>query len=160
MKSGSMAQCGLPFHVQVTNEGEWPAVIFAHGFGSTWTTIAADGCEKEAKRLGRKFVRFEYRFVGDDNHHFKISEWKEDLVSVLNYFPNGPHIIIGSSMGGYAALLATEQIPEKVKGLLLVSPAVGFLEEFVKGQPAKWEAIEKGKKQVFSLHLTFYILQR
>ncbi len=37
-----------------------------------------------------------------------------------------PSLLIGSSLGGLTALLYALEVPSKVKGLLLIAPAVGF----------------------------------
>ena len=50
---------------------------------------------------------------------------------VIEEIVNKSTCIIGSSLGGLSALLYAMSFPEKVEGMILIAPAVGFFDETV-----------------------------
>jgi hypothetical protein len=59
-----------------------------------------------------------------------IGRWREDAIAVIDSI-EGPVIPVGSSMGGWLALLLVLARPERVKGLVLVNPAQDFTERLM-----------------------------
>ena len=58
---------------------------------------------------GRACVRFDYSGHGESGGDFidgTIGRWLEESVAVFEQFCRGPQVVIGSSMGGWMALLA------------------------------------------------------
>ena len=58
-----------------------------------------------------------------------MSRWAADVNFVRETLAHGPVIMIGSSMGGWASLLAALESPDQVKGLVLINPAPDFTEK-------------------------------
>ena len=80
----------------------------------------------------RSYIRFDYFGHGESSGAFRegtISRWASDVVQVIDELTKGDVILVGSSMGGWASLLATLQRPNRVKGLLLIAPAPDFTQK-------------------------------
>ena len=79
-------------------------------------------------------TRFDYRGHGASPGAFTdgtIGGWRDDALHVLDRATAGPMIVVGSSMGGWIALLLAMARPERVRGLVLVAPATDFTEELI-----------------------------
>jgi pimeloyl-ACP methyl ester carboxylesterase len=109
-----------------------------------------------AGESGRACTRFDYSGHGESGGAFTdgtIGRWLEDALAVFGAC-RGPQILVGSSMGGWLALLVVSALrqrspapPASVAGLVLIAPAVDFTEELMwkRFTPAiKHELEEKG----------------
>lgn len=87
-----------------------------------------------AGEKGRACVRFDYSGHGISEGAFidgTISRWLEESLAVFAQFCNGPQIVVGSSMGGWLALLLTRELKKRgiaLAGLVLIAPAPDFTE--------------------------------
>jgi len=82
---------------------------------------------------GLGYTRFDYRGHGESDGEAgesNLSDWLEDTLSVLATI-NGPVLLIGSSMGGWLAVLAAMRMPSRMHGILLLASAPDFLQELV-----------------------------
>jgi pimeloyl-ACP methyl ester carboxylesterase len=117
--------------------GAGPAVVWLGGFRSDMRATKADALDAWAARAGREFLRFDYSGHGESGGRFEnatISTWLEDALAVLARFVPGRPILVGSSMGGWLALLAARALaggPRAPAGLVLVAPAVDFTERLM-----------------------------
>jgi pimeloyl-ACP methyl ester carboxylesterase len=93
-----------------------------------------------AAERGRACVRFDYSGHGESAGDFTdgtIGRWLEESLAVFDAFCEGPQIVIGSSMGGWIALLlaralASREAPRApLAGLVLIAPAPDFTEELM-----------------------------
>jgi pimeloyl-ACP methyl ester carboxylesterase len=88
---------------------------------------------------GRGCVRFDYSGHGESGGQFidgTIGRWLEESVAVFAQFCSGPTVVIGSSMGGWMALLLAREIARRapnasLAGLVLIAPAPDFTEELM-----------------------------
>jgi pimeloyl-ACP methyl ester carboxylesterase len=83
-----------------------------------------------AKQQGRGMLLFDYSGHGQSEGRFEdgtISAWLEDTLAVVDGLSEGPLVLVGSSMGGWLALLAARARPNRVKGLVLIAPATDFV---------------------------------
>src|SRR5215210_2688930 len=116
--------------------GAGPTVFWLGGFRSDMRATKAEALDGWAERSGRAFVRFDYSGHGESGGAFEegtISRWLEDTLAVVDAFATGPFVLVGSSMGGWLALLATRALsarsPSRApSGLVLIAPAVDFTE--------------------------------
>lgn len=111
-----------------------PGLLWLGGFKSDMTGTKAEALAAFAARDGRRLVRFDYFGHGVSGGRFiegTIGRWKADAVHILDSVCEGPQILVGSSMGGWIALLAALARPEKVAGLVLIAPAPDFTEELM-----------------------------
>lgn len=109
-------------------------VLWCGGFSSEMigekaSTIALWGIER-----GRRVVRFDYFGHGQSSGNFAegtIGRWKEDATFVQEKLVRVPHIVVGSSMGGWISMMLAIEHPERVAGLLLLAPAPNFTERLM-----------------------------
>ena len=114
-----------------------PGLIFLGGFMSDMSGTKAVALEDYARRQGRDFLRFDYRGHGQSSGRFEdgtIGDWLGDALAALDELTEGPQILIGSSMGGWIALLAARARPERVAGLIGIAPAPDFTEDLIWGR--------------------------
>lgn len=148
--------------------GANPGGIFLHGFRSHCDSEKAKALSAHAAARGRSWLRYNQRHCAQSNEefaHFTISQAIDDALSVLDFFRQ-PAVLVGSSLGAVIALQAAQQRAEMVNGLLLIAPAVRFVERFFLSLPKieinEWR--ERGSKQfpdyyeggVFTLNYSFF----
>ena len=109
-----------------------PGVMFLGGFHSDMTGTKATFLEEKCAQRHQSYVRFDYTGHGQSGGRFEegnISTWLSDAEAVLEKLTSGPQILVGSSMGGWIALLLALKRPERLKGLVLLAPAPDFSED-------------------------------
>lgn len=109
-------------------------LVWLGGFKSDMTGTKAMALADWARTANRHFTRFDYYAHGTSSGDFRkatIGRWLDDALAVLDTLAEGPQVLIGSSMGGWMALLCALARPERVKGLLLIAPAPDFTEELM-----------------------------
>ena len=132
-----------------------PGVVWLSGYRSDMESTKATALEAEAERRGLGLLRFDYSGHGRSEGRLKdgtISRWLEETLALMQAKSDGPQIIVGSSMGGYLALLAARALneageTERIKGLILIAPAVDFTEVLIWAkapQGARRAILEKG----------------
>jgi len=120
-------------------DGATPGPFWLGGFKSDMRGTKADALDRWAGENGRSCIRFDYSGHGESGGDFAdgtIGRWLEDSVAVFESFASGPQVLVGSSMGGWLALLLVRALrPRKtegsVAGLVLIAPAVDFTEELM-----------------------------
>jgi len=126
-------------------DGKSPEVMFCGGFRSNMAGTKALALAAHCGARGRAFIRFDYRGHGDSDGEFTdgtIGGWLDDTLAVLDQTTHGPVVLVGSSMGAWIALLAARARPDRVKGLVLVAPAVNFTEALI------WERLPAADRAV------------
>lgn len=112
-----------------TVKGRGLGIIFIHGLNSDMNGEKALTVEKYARKHKLNFVRFDFRGHGNSDGKFEdftISDWKKDLVNVIDNLTGGPQILIGSSLGGWLMMLAARVRPSRVKGMIGLAAAPDF----------------------------------
>lgn len=109
----------------------------------------ASALDDYASAQGRAMLRFDYSGHGESGGRFEegtISRWLEESLAVLRATTSGPQILIGSSMGGWLALLVAQALhaagDDRAAGLVLVAPAVDFTEELL------WNGLDEATKKL------------
>lgn len=114
--------------------GRRPTLVWLGGFRSDMSGTKAQHLAAFAARTGQGFVRFDYRGHGRSGGAFEalgIGDWQADAVAVLDRCTAGPVVLVGSSMGGWMALLAALARPERVAGVFLIAPAPDFTQRLM-----------------------------
>ncbi len=121
--------------VQATSEeAARPGIVFLPGFRSDMQGSKALFLSDWAKAQGRDFLRFDYTGHGQSSGDFAdgcIGDWFRDACDVLRELTTGPQILVGSSMGGWIALLVMRAMPEQVAGLVGIATAPDFTEDSI-----------------------------
>lgn len=110
-------------------EGRSPTVVWLGGFKSDMRGTKAEALSAWAERTGRAFVRFDYSGHGESAGAFEdgtISRWTEEALAVIATI-QGPVVLVGSSMGGWIALLCA-RAGLRPAGMVLIAPAPDFTE--------------------------------
>lgn len=113
-------------------EGGGPGIVFLGGFKSDMTGTKAMHLETWARALGRAFLRFDYSGHGQSSGAFEdgcIGDWAEDAAAAVEALTEGPQVLVGSSMGGWIALLLARRMPQRVAGLVGIAAAPDFTED-------------------------------
>lgn len=123
--------------------GKGPGLVWLGGFKSDMQGSKAVALDAWAGEHGRAMVRFDYSGHGESGGDFAdgtIGRWLEESLAVFERFCAGPQILIGSSMGGWMALLLAREIKKRqetqqavasLSGLVLIAPAPDFTEELM-----------------------------
>jgi pimeloyl-ACP methyl ester carboxylesterase len=142
-------------------DGALPGLFWMGGFKSDMKGTKAEALDQWAAAQGRSYTRFDYSGHGESGGQFSegtISRWLEESLAVFTEFCRGPQIVIGSSMGGWLALLLARELRRldadkrgaEIKGMVLIAPAPDFTEVLMwrRFTPAiKKEIEEKGSWQ-------------
>lgn len=115
-------------------EGQGPGVVFLGGFKSDMTGTKAVHLQAWAEATGRAFLRFDYSGHGQSSGDFLdgcIGDWAADAMAAIAALTVGPQILVGSSMGGWMALLVARAMPDRVAGLVGIAAAPDFTEDLM-----------------------------
>lgn len=121
-------------------EGRSPGLFWLGGFKSDMQGTKALALDAWAAGQERACVRFDYSGHGESGGDFvegTIGRWLEESVAVFSRFCHGPQVVIGSSMGGWLALLLARELARRpasrasLAGLVLIAPAPDFTEELM-----------------------------
>jgi pimeloyl-ACP methyl ester carboxylesterase len=126
-------------------DGAAPGLFWLGGYKSDMAGTKAQALADWAARQGRACVRFDYSGHGESSGAFAdgtIGRWLGETLAVFDACCRGPQVAIGSSMGGWLALLLARALrgrqrplatpaPASLAGLVLVAPAVDFTEELM-----------------------------
>ena len=121
-------------------EGSGPGLFWLGGFKSDMKGTKAEALDNWAAAQGRACTRFDYSGHGESSGDFAdgtISRWLEESLAVFAQYCRGPQVVIGSSMGGWMALLLARELNRLGKtgapaasmaGMVLIAPAPDFTE--------------------------------
>lgn len=113
-------------------DGKQPGVVFLGGYMSDMGATKATYLYNWAKECGRAYVRFDYSGHGASSGEFidgTISDWAADARVVFSKLCQGPQILVGSSMGGWIALLLARQMTSRIAAIVTIAGAPDFTEE-------------------------------
>jgi pimeloyl-ACP methyl ester carboxylesterase len=116
-----------------------PGIVWLGGFKSDMESTKAQRLDAFAQEQGRACLLFDYSGHGESGGRFEdgtISRWLEESLTLIRLQTDGPQILVGSSMGGWIALLVAramgpEEAARRLAGLVLIAPAVDFTESLM-----------------------------
>ena len=119
----------IAFHAST---GQGPGVVFLGGFRSDMTGTKALHLSDWAMAQGRAFLRLDYSGHGSSGCDFLdgcIGDWFQDAMAVIAAQTHGPQVLVGSSMGGWIALLLARALPDRIAGMVTIAAAPDFTED-------------------------------
>jgi pimeloyl-ACP methyl ester carboxylesterase len=123
-------------------EGTGPGLVWLGGFSSDMKGTKAQALDDWAAQHGRALIRFDYSGHGESSGDFDegtIGLWLEETVAVYTTHCHGSQVLVGSSMGGWLALLLIRELVRcnatartaPIAGVVLIAPAVDFTEDLI-----------------------------
>ncbi len=115
--------------------GRDPVVVFLPGFASDMNGTKAMLLHEACQTRGQAMLRLDYAGHGGSGGRFIdgcIGDWTRDAAAVVEAACAGrPLLLVGSSMGGWIALLLALRFGQRIEALLLVAPAPDFTETLI-----------------------------
>ncbi len=114
-----------------------PGLLWLPGFNSVMVSSKASALDAWAEQDGRALTRFDYSGHGQSDGRLDqscIGQWLADTLAAFEQLTDGPQIVVGSSMGGYLALLLARSLGaqvERLAGLVLIAPAWNMTERLM-----------------------------
>lgn len=126
-----------------------PTIVYLHGFCSDCWGKKPETVKKFCLDNGVGLFRFDYAGHGSDRENFAAADfeiWQNQVLEVIDTAVEGDVVCVGSSMGGWLALLAAVKRPERVKGVIGLAAAPNFVRRFAAAIPPEQqkELEEKG----------------
>lgn len=106
-----------------------PTLMFLPGYMSDMEGSKALALDQWAADNGLAMLRFDYAGCGASDGDFEaqsLADWRGDVLALIDTVTEGPLILIGSSMGGWAMLLAALERPERIAALVGIAAAADF----------------------------------
>lgn len=111
-----------------------PTLVWLSGFNSDMSGSKALAVRDWAEETGFGYLAFDYFGHGQSSGDFAkgtISRWREDCLTAVDELTDGPLVLVGSSMGGWMALLTALARTDRVEAMLLIAPAPDFTEKLL-----------------------------
>ena len=146
-------------------KGRGPGIIFIHGLNSDMNGTKALTVERYARKNKLNFIRFDCRGHGKSEgkfEEFTMSDWRKDLLDIIDHVARGPQILIGSSMGGWLMMLATKARPQRIKGMIGLAAAPDFGKDLYNAlnKQNKKEITTKGITKYTSYGFSYYLTKK
>ena len=123
--------------------GRGPTLVFLPGFNSDMNGSKALDLAEFCAEQGQAMLRFDYSGHGQSGGRFEdgtIGRWTGDALAVIDRLTTGKILLVGSSMGGWIALLAALARPARMAGLVGIAAAPDFTERLM------WEAMSPAER--------------
>jgi pimeloyl-ACP methyl ester carboxylesterase len=109
--------------------GAGPTIVFLPGYMSDMEGGKAIAVDAWAEKTGRAMLRLDYAGNGTSEGRFEdgtLASWRDDALLLIDALTQGPLLLVGSSMGGWLALLIALARPDRVAGLVGIAAAPDF----------------------------------
>lgn len=104
-------------------------LVFLPGYMSDMEGGKALALDSWAKEQGRAILRLDYAGCGASGGDFEeqsLTDWREDVLFLIDKVTDGAITLVGSSMGGWLMLLVALSRPMRVKSLVGIAAAPDF----------------------------------
>jgi pimeloyl-ACP methyl ester carboxylesterase len=135
-------------------EGRGPTVVFLPGFRSDMTGDKATALAHFCAERGLGMLRFDYSGHGASSGDFTdgtIGAWAADALAVIDGLTSGPLVLVGSSMGGWIALLVAIARPERMASLVGIAAAPDFTQRLM------WDAMAPPERETLARDGVLYV---
>lgn len=119
----------IAYHGTSGADPQAPGLLFLSGYGSDMEGTKALFLKEQARARGWAFVRFDYQNHGASHGGQAaavLSTWLDNATAVLKQVCHGRQILIGSSMGGWLALLLARLFPTRLVAIVGIAAAPDF----------------------------------
>jgi pimeloyl-ACP methyl ester carboxylesterase len=134
--------------------GYGPTVVFLPGFRSDMTGDKASALAALCANRGHAMLRFDYSGHGASSGEFvdgTIGAWAADALAAIDSLTTGKLILVGSSMGGWIALLTALARPDRVAGLIGIAAAPDFTQRLM------WDAMAPPERATLERDGVLYV---
>ena len=110
-------------------EGRSPAILFLPGYASDMDGTKAVALDAFAEARGMAMLRFDYSGTGSSEGSFEegtLAGWLGEALHMLDTLIDGPAVLVGSSMGGWIALLMAKERPQRTAAVVGIAAAPDF----------------------------------
>ncbi len=143
-----------------------PGVVFLGGLCSDMTGTKAEFMDAWARETGHAFLRFDYSGHGASSGQFEdgcVGDWTDDAAAAINALTTGPQILVGSSLGGWVALLLARDRRVDAAAVVGIAAAPDFTERLIREDLApgeRAELLEHGRVEIGSDYGSPYLITR
>ncbi|MEA2738461.1 MAG: hypothetical protein QOH05_1768 [Acetobacteraceae bacterium] len=134
--------------------GASPTVVFLPGFRSDMTGDKATALAAFCAERGIGMLRFDYSGHGASSGDFldgTIGAWAADALAAIDALTAGPLVLVGSSMGGWIALLAAIARPDRIAALVGIAAAPDFTQRLM------WDAMAPPERAMLERDGVLYV---
>ncbi len=112
-------------------KGMGPTLVFLPGYMSDMDGGKATALFDWAAGQGRACLLLDYSGCGRSEGRFAdgtLSKWRDEVIALIDAMVEGPVVLVGSSMGGWLALMTGKVLRERLAGLVGIAAAPDFTE--------------------------------
>lgn len=129
--AGAGGTISIAYRFRKPEDGK-PIFVWFCGYRSEMASLKADEIARWAGEVGAGLLRFDYSGHGRSGGRFEdgtIGAWLDEAAAVFEaaISPGAPAVFVGSSMGGWIALLLARRLAAQglpgPKGIVLIAPA-------------------------------------
>jgi pimeloyl-ACP methyl ester carboxylesterase len=135
-------------------DGCGPTVVFLPGYRSDMNGDKATALAAFCTEHGHALLRFDYSGHGSSSGRFEdgtIGIWTKDALAAIDHLTQGKLVLVGSSMGGWIALLCALARSERVAALVGIAAAPDFTEALM------WQALSVEQRAQLMLHGVLHV---
>jgi pimeloyl-ACP methyl ester carboxylesterase len=128
----------------IRRDGRSPTVVFLPGFASDMTGMKAAALDAFCVARGQSLLRLDYSGHGASGGEFRdgtIGRWLLDAKHVIDAATTGRLLLVGSSMGGWIALLLARMLDDRMAGLVGIAAAPDFTERLM------WQSMTPAERE-------------
>lgn len=129
--------------------GTGPVLVFLPGYMSDMDGGKATSVFDRAQAEGRACLLLDYSGCGKSSGEFvdgTLSNWRDEVLALIEAVTSGPAILIGSSMGGWLMLMVGIALSDRLAGLVGIAAAPDF---------TQWGRSDEDKAQLAAGHTVF-----
>lgn len=134
----------------VEEAGDGAAVILLHGLTATHRYVVMGS--RSLERSGHRVIAYDARGHGrsspaPDSRAYEYADLVDDLETLLDSLEVEQAVLAGASMGAHTALALALRAPDRVGGLVVITPAYEPGEVDDPDRLARWDALAAGLRR-------------
>jgi pimeloyl-ACP methyl ester carboxylesterase len=139
-----------PVRLSVSDTGQGPTVVLAHGLTATRRYVVMGSTALE--RSGHRVIAYDARGHGTSSpaetpDAYGYEALGRDLEAVMDRAGVQRAVLAGASMGAHTLIWLALNRPERVAGLVLITPAFTAAAEADPARLAHWDALSTGLRE-------------